>query len=81
MPNEIEQGNHQLDIRNTNPGLALPFVYMPWSIKLAYFACTWCKVQANLRCSRCRKVFYCSQKCQKAHWSKHKQTCNKKITF
>lgn len=28
-------------------------------------------------CSRCRKVFYCSKECQRAHWGTHKTTCNK----
>lgn len=27
------------------------------------------------RCSACRDVYYCSSKCQKAHWKKHKQDC------
>lgn len=27
------------------------------------------------RCSRCRKVFYCSKQCQQEDWSKHKQVC------
>lgn len=27
------------------------------------------------RCSRCRAVFYCSQKCQREHWPKHKAHC------
>ena len=28
-----------------------------------------------LVCSRCKKVQYCSQKCQKAHWKQHKAIC------
>lgn len=27
------------------------------------------------RCSSCKKVYYCSSPCQKAHWKKHKQDC------
>ena len=27
------------------------------------------------RCSRCKKVTYCSEKCQKAHWKLHKPSC------
>lgn len=27
------------------------------------------------RCSRCRSVGYCSEDCQKAHWSEHKLAC------
>ena len=26
-------------------------------------------------CSRCRNEYYCSLKCQKAHWKQHKQVC------
>ncbi|GIL52489.1 hypothetical protein Vafri_8354, partial [Volvox africanus] len=28
-----------------------------------------------LRCSRCRKVLYCSARCQRAHWPQHKPLC------
>ena len=27
------------------------------------------------KCSRCRKVCYCSRECQKAHWKEHKKEC------
>src|SRR5437870_2341550 len=26
-------------------------------------------------CARCRMVRYCSQECQRAHWSEHKSMC------
>lgn len=29
----------------------------------------------NKKCSRCKKVFYCSDMCQKEHWKTHKQVC------
>lgn len=28
------------------------------------------------QCSNCHSVHYCSQKCQRAHWIKHKQLCS-----
>ena len=28
-----------------------------------------------LVCGRCKKLQYCSQKCQKAHWKQHKANC------
>ena len=37
-----------------------------------------CEKVGTLRCSRCKKVFYCSQKCQKEDWKKtgtHRQSC------
>lgn len=27
------------------------------------------------RCARCRQVYYCNDKCQRAHWSIHKSEC------
>ena len=30
-----------------------------------------------LRCSRCIKVYYCSERCQKNDWKEHKRTCVK----
>jgi len=27
------------------------------------------------RCSKCKKVWYCDQDCQKIHWSEHKKAC------
>lgn len=29
-----------------------------------------------LQCSKCHRVAYCSQDCQKTHWSAHKPVCN-----
>jgi hypothetical protein len=36
---------------------------------------TMCSANATLRCSRCKQQYYCSAKCQKAHWKEHKPTC------
>lgn len=33
------------------------------------------KAEGTLRCSRCRKVSYCSKECQRAHWKSHKIKC------
>lgn len=42
--------------------------------------CATCNTREEKRgdyqcCARCRRVAYCSRKCQKAHWKIHKQTC------
>jgi radical SAM protein with 4Fe4S-binding SPASM domain len=29
------------------------------------------------QCSACKKVYYCSAECQKAHWKVHKADCKK----
>ncbi len=29
-------------------------------------------------CSRCKNIYYCSNNCQKEHWSSHKDECEKK---
>ena len=42
-------------------------------------ACGNCGVRgAKLRCSKCRSVYYCTTKCQRAHWNTggHKSACN-----
>jgi len=39
--------------------------------------CTCGKSKSELRCSRCKKAVYCTQRCQKLHWSVHKSYCGK----
>lgn len=37
--------------------------------------CQICSKQATKFCTGCKKVYYCSEKCQKADWKNHKQSC------
>ena len=34
------------------------------------------EIDAKLRCTRCKKVHYCSSKHQAEHWKHHKKQCN-----
>lgn len=39
--------------------------------------CQVCGHEAIKYCAGCKKVYYCSDKCQKADWKNHKKFCNK----
>ena len=40
------------------------------------FKCAKCKKEAFKRCSKCKKVWYCSKECQVSHWKEsHKAEC------
>ena len=38
-------------------------------------SCANCDAKANKICSGCKKIHYCSQTCQRAHWKIHKKQC------
>jgi hypothetical protein len=38
-------------------------------------SCEVCSKECNAACTRCWAAFYCSDKCQKSDWGKHKKTC------
>lgn len=37
--------------------------------------CFICNSYTNMKCKGCRKVYYCSNLCQKEDWKKHKLLC------
>lgn len=39
-------------------------------------ACGNCRAMATHKCGRCKKVYYCKDVCQRAHWPTHKPQCN-----
>ena len=40
-------------------------------------ACSVCNKASTNRCSRCKKVYYCSPACQTTDWPEHKKICQK----
>ena len=39
-------------------------------------SCQLCTNLTTKKCSRCKKIFYCSVKCQKSDWKVHKLNCS-----
>jgi hypothetical protein len=40
------------------------------------YKCEFCKnICGNLKCSKCKKTYYCNTTCQSLDWSKHKKKC------
>ncbi|KAI1798088.1 hypothetical protein LXA43DRAFT_8059 [Ganoderma leucocontextum] len=48
-------------------------------VKLKLNRCSWCKnsTVSLKKCSRCGNTFYCNPSCQKSHWPKHKDYCQR----
>ncbi|XP_022862204.1 ubiquitin carboxyl-terminal hydrolase 18-like isoform X2 [Olea europaea var. sylvestris] len=38
--------------------------------------CAVCERRGTKQCARCKMVKYCSEACQKSHWSEHKKKCS-----
>ncbi len=62
------------------------FLFEPFMTLLVHLyngknhTCSLCETVSSLKlslCSRCRKVYYCSKKCQGKDWKEHKKTCRK----
>ncbi len=47
--------------------------------KTLFVLCKSCHTRMDkiLRCSQCKKVYYCNIECQKKHWKQHKKKCLK----
>ncbi|KAF7306265.1 MYND-type domain-containing protein [Mycena indigotica] len=57
--------------------VALPIIF-PVPVLEAMESCSVCEEGGKpnlLRCSRCTRVFYCSQECQRKDWKEHKPDC------
>lgn len=46
-----------------------------WDPKDEHKRCAYCRIRSNMLCSSCHKQSYCSKKCQRRDWKKHKLTC------
>lgn len=45
-------------------------------VKVVHNTCAKCSTEhCEKKCSRCKKVFYCSVACQKKHWAAHQTDC------
>lgn len=60
----------------------IPFIYTALSyeprvvtLMSAAHSCDKCGAPADLRCTACKSVWYCSQACQRAAWKSHKPVC------
>ncbi|CRH01063.1 MYND finger protein, putative [Plasmodium relictum] len=42
-----------------------------------YYICNNCKESAELQCSQCKRIYYCSKECQMKDWFNHREECSK----
>ena len=70
---------HQRDPSDTELDYETRFDPPRWAAPLREPECAFChsKTGTLKRCSGCKRVFYCSKKCQKSHWKEHKPECQK----
>lgn len=54
-------------------------VVVPWKNHAGPRTCDscWTTAAKALRCTRCRRAFYCDRKCQRNDWKRHKLWCDK----
>jgi hypothetical protein len=55
---------------NTNSSISAPKQHNPEGN-----SCHMCAKKARMRCSSCKRAYYCSGNCQRSHWSEHKTVC------
>merc|ERR1712217_632034 len=75
MESQLHRDEASLELMEYNEYFARnPLKLSPWR-KI----CGFCQIpKARLRCSACKKTYYCNQKCQRSHWKYgHKEKCKK----
>ncbi|SBS96970.1 MYND finger protein, putative [Plasmodium malariae] len=40
------------------------------------YLCNICKENAELQCSQCKRIYYCSKECQMKDWFNHREVCS-----
>lgn len=73
--NPLELSNDEIDNQEMSSDVG---VVTPTSPSRQPDPCAFCKntsVSTKSKCSRCKRVVYCSEECQLAHWSTHKLSC------
>eukprot|EP00977_Amphora_coffeiformis_P006297 scaffold1351_cov176-Amphora_coffeaeformis.AAC.31 len=66
------------DVKSTQTETSAEVV-VPWKEQPGPRTCEACLTTAGkaLRCTRCRRAFYCDRKCQTIDWKRHKLWCGK----
>ena len=71
----IQEGRFVSEEREDAQGSLHMQGYPPLPYKLVDHLCSICAQPATQKCSRCRRVWYCSRQCQRAAWKEHKDEC------
>ena len=80
-----EEEYHKLLLRNepwnSNPDVPECTEKKNTRIKRFSRKCAKCDMHSPriMKCSVCRNIYYCSEECQKSHWSTHKKECVKPV--
>ncbi len=87
---DLKEGGGQMAISISYDRLGTEFCFKAFTwedpaTQLAYICyypkkegaskCGVCRKVSELKCSRCSCVYYCSQKCQRTHWTAHRAEC------
>ena len=59
----------------TSPSWTLPPPQMATPVATPHRLCVVCNEQSRLRCSQCKRAFYCNTTCQEQDWPAHSEIC------
>jgi len=72
--NWIKHKNALDEWKNANPNWLIPEYWLSRRVDKPK-TCSNCGKQCELKCSGCKKVFYCNNLCQMSHWNIHRNNC------